>query len=228
MEEVEIWKDYNDKYKVSNLGRVWNKLKDRELKIYTDKVGYCRVSINGKSFALHRLVAITFLDNPENKPTVNHINAIKGDNRLINLEWATRQEQMNHVSENQLYPDTVTVVLIDEGYNIIEKFNSQRDCSLKLNVNLSTVFGCCNGFVNKSKNYKLRKLVDNEIVLTRFDRTEVTPKGEYKRKIYSNYNDKTYNTQMEVSKDLNVAQSVISRILLGKNKKNKYGIKYIN
>lgn len=124
MEEVEIWKDYDEKYKVSSLGKVWNKLKDKECKIYINKVGYCRVSIHGKGMGLHRIVALTFLDNPENKPTVNHKNAIKDDNRLENLEWATRKEQSQHISDNRLYPYAKICCMLDENNDILDIFPS--------------------------------------------------------------------------------------------------------
>lgn len=53
--------------------------------------------ITKRSHSIHRLVAKTFLDNPENKPTVNHINCIKHDNSVLNLEWATWSENNKHV-----------------------------------------------------------------------------------------------------------------------------------
>ena len=52
-----------------------------------------------KSIRVHRIIAEVYLPNPENKPEVNHINGNKGDNRLENLEWVTKQENMDHAYE---------------------------------------------------------------------------------------------------------------------------------
>lgn len=65
-----------------------------------DKDGYAviKLSLSGKAkmCKIHRLVAEAFLPNPENKPVVNHINGIRNDNRVKNLEWATIQENNQH------------------------------------------------------------------------------------------------------------------------------------
>lgn len=61
--------------------------------------GYYRINIYGKSYSVHRIVAETFIKNPENKPTVDHINRIRTDNRACNLRWANHSEQRENSSQ---------------------------------------------------------------------------------------------------------------------------------
>lgn len=100
---METWKtlpfdDYN-KWEVSNIGNIRHLKFKRNLKLKNNK-GHLMVRLDNKGkskwFLIHRLVAICFLDKPEGKDVVNHINGIKNDNRLENLEWCTTEENTNH------------------------------------------------------------------------------------------------------------------------------------
>lgn len=100
-------KDFVGIYDVSNLGEVRRVGSISFLKKQLNNNGYHKVILyNGKftknSF-VHRLVAQAFISNPENKPAVNHLNAVKTDNRVKNLEWCTAKENHRHAKELKLY-----------------------------------------------------------------------------------------------------------------------------
>lgn len=101
--EPKIWKEidgYEGLYSVSSDGQVFSHISGRCLKPLVTRTGYLRVHLvkdhKIKCMAIHRLVAQAFIPNPDNKPTVNHINEDKTDNRFENLEWATFLEQNIH------------------------------------------------------------------------------------------------------------------------------------
>ena len=108
LENNEIWKDikgYPD-YQISNLGRVWSKKRQIYLKPHKNNSGYLSVvipSINGKykGELIHRLVALTFIDNPDNLPCVNHKDEDKENNSASNLEWCDRSYNINYGSRNE-------------------------------------------------------------------------------------------------------------------------------
>lgn len=121
---MEIWKDikgYEELYQVSNLGRVksldhYIKQRNNSKKLYKGQMikpqlnhqeqGYFIVGLSKnnkrKCYYIHRLVAEHFIENPKNKPEVNHKDGNKLNNRIDNLEWATREEQMTHAYKHQL------------------------------------------------------------------------------------------------------------------------------
>lgn len=118
----EIWKDvqgYEGYYQVSNIGRVKSFSRKRimpygGIRVYPEKIlnpnknryGYITTVLTknsiSKTFTVHRLVAKAFLPNPENKHQVNHINGIKTDNHLENLEWVNQSENQFHAFNNKL------------------------------------------------------------------------------------------------------------------------------
>ena len=107
---TEIWKQSEGEYYISNTGKV--KRDGYILKTRIDRYGYeiVTLTINGVYYTrkIHRLVAIAFIPNPENKPQVNHIgkdsagNISKLMNNVDSLEWSTAQENINHSVENGL------------------------------------------------------------------------------------------------------------------------------
>lgn len=116
---MEIWKDikgYEGKYQISSYGRVkridhysgnWH-FPERILKLrYTKRDHYTVIRLTGSNrtahdYRVHRLVAQAFIPNPENKATVNHIDGNKNNNHVENLEWNTREENMQHAYKHHL------------------------------------------------------------------------------------------------------------------------------
>ena len=93
-------------YIVTSKGIVCNIVTEKIMKQHKNEKGYLTVSLTinkkTKSYKVHRLVANAFITNHDNKPTVNHIDCNKNNNNVTNLEWATQQEQIDHVFENKL------------------------------------------------------------------------------------------------------------------------------
>ena len=163
----EIWKDvggYEGLYQVSNLGKIkslqrYEKhknskilVKERILKGCFNKTGYheARLYKNGIAYyeSVHRLVAKEFISNPYNKPEVNHINGIKKDNRVGNLEWCTKKENGKHaVSIGLLTPPRRdrNVFEINNKGEIINEFSSIIDAARFYNIFSSGIQMVCSG-----------------------------------------------------------------------------------
>lgn len=106
----EIWKDivgFKGFYRVSNKGNVFSARSQKPLTKSLHPRGYRTVALTKtgtwRPYLIHRLVAEAFIPNPDNKPMVNHINAVKSDNYVQNLEWVTHIENCQHAMANGLY-----------------------------------------------------------------------------------------------------------------------------
>ncbi len=136
-EKIRDIKGLEGQYAVTTQGRVWSYKNSHGsisenggwLKGSTRKdersQQYKRVNIGGKHKSIHRLVALTFLDNHNNKDTVNHIDGNPKNNNIENLEWATHGENLRHASRTGLHPQIhQSKLTIDLMSEICEAFET--------------------------------------------------------------------------------------------------------
>ena len=172
----EIFKDiigFEGLYQISNLGNVkslpkkivygrkYSKtiyLPEKILKPKYDKDGYLRIGLRKnkktKTLFLHRLIAQAFIPNPQNKKQINHINGIKDDNRIENLEWYSPSENIKHsyyvlgndYSKNfkkyksRENPRNIPILMLDKNKKIIKEFYNSIEAStyLKEKINIKS------------------------------------------------------------------------------------------
>ena len=145
-------------YFVDDMGEVESRFPGKKihpLKPKKDRAGYHSVTVleGGIRHAkfVHRLVADAFLNNPLSKPEVNHLNGIKTDNRLENLEWVTHSENIQHAFDNGLCKP-LTKVVIDDIQQF--RYKSVREAAKALGINEGTCRNYLNG--NNTNKTQLR------------------------------------------------------------------------
>jgi hypothetical protein len=115
--------------------------------------GYLAVSIGGKNYKIHQLVAKVFLPNPHNKLVVNHKDGNKLNAKLDNLEWNTHKENSIHAYSIGLNKNTKQIIQYDKNMNKIKEFKSINEASRELNISSVRISKCCNKLFNTFNNY---------------------------------------------------------------------------
>lgn len=168
------WKFINgfgNYFKISNLGNVkkiekfvlfrskYLYVPEHRLAKTKDKDGYEKVKIfyesKRKNIFIHRLVAFAFLDNPENKPQINHIDGVKNNNKLRNLEWVTNKENVAHSFNvlNRVGSHTgllgvknkasKAIIQLSKDGQFVRNWNSMADVFRELNISTRAISACC-------------------------------------------------------------------------------------
>lgn len=186
----EIWKDidgFEDYYEISNLGSVRSKERTYNInrngkiitktnkpkirKPYPNNKGYLRLDLRVDNkitkFSIHRLVALTFIPNTENKSMVNHIDGNKRNNNYRNLEWATHMENEIHAVQNNLKRNK-EIIQYDINGNFIDEFISAKLGYEKTGINRCEISRCCNnkqklggGYIWKFKHKEIKEAKSN-------------------------------------------------------------------
>lgn len=170
---------YEGLYQVSNYGNIkrLGNNKTKKEKILKQKIdgGYLRVGLSKnnkqKYYLVHRLVAQAFIPNPDGKEQVNHINGIKSDNNVSNLEWVTCSENMIHAFRTGLHSiDSFQLECAREHSNKTKSkqvicittgifYESVREAERQTGVASSSISNCCRGKIKYAGKLNGKKLI---------------------------------------------------------------------
>jgi len=160
--EDEEWRDLINYpgYKASSLGRIKTPKNNISNAQPRKSDGYIQVSIKklgdsrGKMVNLHRLIAEAFIPNPENKLEVNHINGLRYDNKVSNLEWATRHENCNNKVFAKFVPTNRKLIQYTLNNEIIKEWDSVKAVLEHYKYSIKKFRDCCHGKTNSYGGFK--------------------------------------------------------------------------
>lgn len=207
-------------YSVSENGIVRN---DNTNKILSQRIqqGYCHVglTINGKakSCRVHRLVAQAFIPNPENKPYVNHIDGIRSNNNVENLEWCTPRENTQHTVKTGLMLPTRERAVIQfslEGERLAE-YVSLAEAARQTGSSVEKIVLCCQMQRKTHNNFQWRYKEDDASSI------QATEKPKTLAKKVAQLDPKTgeilniYDSMCQAAKAVGGTQSAITHVIKG-------------
>ena len=161
-------------YKITRDGRIYGVKRKHWMKLLYDKDDYLKLNLHkeGKCYCyrVHRLVALTFIPNPNNLPVVNHINSIRDDNRVENLEWCTTQqnnihalecgnreysskEHLSNMSKKRWERELKPVEMYTKQGEYVKTFINAGEASKQTGIKRQYIVDICNGVWNSTGGY---------------------------------------------------------------------------
>lgn len=207
-------------YSVNEEGKVKNDITGKELSPRVQQ-GYKHVTIyinkKPKSCRVHRLVATAFIPNIENKPYVNHLNGIRSDNRVENLEWVTPSENTQHAVDTGLFKPTREKQVVQYSLNgdKIAIYRSISEAARRTNSSVEKIVSCCQ-FIRKTHNEYQWRYKEDEV-----DKLQSVELPKTKAKKVAQVNPKTneviaiYDSFCQAAEAVNGTQSAITHVIKG-------------
>ena len=179
--------------------------------------------INGKQkrMRVHRMVALAFIDNPDNKPYVNHINGNRSDNNVENLEWVTPSENTQHAVDTGLFKSSRARAVVQYNLNgeQMATFESASEAARQTGGSQSKITMCCRRQRDSANDYQWRYYDDIQDV-QKIEKKFITGKKVAQCDEEGNIL-KIYPSFKEAARAVNGTSSAISRVCSGTNIRHK-------